>query len=64
VPGLLAKAVSALAGESISVVAMHQSMRQVDMQFIIDDEDYEEAVRSLHNGLIEPHNYGAAICAA
>jgi aspartate kinase len=43
---------------------MHQSMRQVDMQFIIDDEDYEEAVRSLHNGLIEPHNYGAAICAA
>lgn len=64
VPGLLAKAVSALANESISIVAMHQSMRQVDMQFIIDDEDYEGAVRSLHNGLIEPHNYGAAICAA
>ncbi len=64
VPGLLAKAVSALANESISVVAMHQSMRQVDMQFVIDDEDYEVAVRSLHNGLIEPHNYGEAICAA
>ncbi len=64
VPGLLAKAVSALANESISVVAMHQSMRQVDMQFIIDDEDYEVAVRSLHNGLIEPYNYGEAICAA
>jgi len=64
VPGLLAKAVRALADESISIVAMHQSMRQVDMQFIIDDDAYEEAVRSLHNGLIEPHNYGEAICAA
>ncbi len=64
VPGLLAKAVRALADESISIVAMHQSMRQVDMQFILDDEDYEAAVRSLHNSLIEPHNYGEAICAA
>ena len=64
VPGLLAKAVRALADASISVVAMHQSMRQVDMQFIIDDNDYERAVKSLHGGLIEPHNYGDAICAA
>lgn len=64
VPGLLARAVNALASESISILAMHQSMRQVDMQFIIDDEDYEAAVRSLHNCLIEPHNYGEAICAA
>lgn len=64
VPGLLAKAVRALADASISVVAMHQSMRQVDMQFIIDDNDYEKAVKSLHGGLIEPHNYGDAICAA
>jgi aspartate kinase len=64
VPGLLARAVTALAGSSISVVAMHQSMRQVDMQFIVDEEDYSEAIRSLHGSLIEPHNYVEAICAA
>jgi aspartate kinase len=64
VPGLLARAVSALADDAISIVAMHQSMRQVEMQFIVDAADYEGAVRSLHSGLIEPHNYGDAICAA
>jgi aspartate kinase len=64
VPGLLAKAVAALAESSISVVAMHQSMRQVDMQFVIDEDDYAEAIRSLHSCLIEPHNYVEAICAA
>lgn len=64
VPGLLARAVRALADNTISIVAMHQSMRQVDMQFIVDAADYEGAIRSLHGGLIEPHNYGDAICAA
>jgi aspartate kinase len=64
VPGLLARAVRALADDTISIVAMHQSMRQVDMQFIVDATDYEGAIRSLHGGLIEPHNYGDAICAA
>jgi aspartate kinase len=64
VPGLLAKAVAALAESAISVLAMHQSMRQVDMQFVLDEEDYAEAIRRLHSCLIEPHNYVEAICAA
>ncbi len=64
VPGILSRAVGALAGSGISILAMHQSMRQVDMQFIIDEGDYEKAVASLHNELIEPHDYGEAICAA
>jgi aspartate kinase len=34
------------------------------MQFIIGEADYDEAVRSLHNRLIEPHDYGEAICIA
>jgi aspartate kinase len=63
VPGLLARAVSSLADASISVVALHQSMRQVDIQFIVDEEAYHESIKSLHNGLIEPHDYGDAICA-
>ncbi len=64
VPGLLAGAVAALSDAGISVLAMHQSMRQVDMQFVINESDYEEAVRALHARLIEVHDHGAAICAA
>ncbi|MGD8484355.1 MAG: aspartate kinase [Thioalkalispiraceae bacterium] len=63
VPGLLAKAVRSLADANISIVALHQSMRQVDIQFIVDEESYEDAIRALHNGLIEPHDYGDALCA-
>lgn len=63
VPGILAKAVMGLAEQGINVQAMHQSMRQVDMQFIIDEDDYELAVSSLHRCLVEVHNHGHAICA-
>lgn len=64
VPGLLAGAVTALSDAGISVLAMHQAMRQVDMQFVVDESDYEEAVRALHARLIEIHDHGVAICAA
>jgi aspartate kinase len=64
VPGILAKTVSTLADAKISVLAVHQSMRQVDMQFVVDEENYELAVKSLHRCLIEIHNHGDAICAA
>lgn len=64
VPGMLAKTVSALAEVNISILAMHQSIRQVDMQFVIDEEDYDLAVKSLHRCLVEVHNHGIAICAA
>ncbi|WP_111641731.1 aspartate kinase [Marinimicrobium alkaliphilum] len=64
VPGMLAKTVSALSEVNISVLAMHQSIRQVDMQFVIDEDDYDEAVKSLHRCLIEVHDHGSAICVA
>ena len=51
VPGMLSKTVSALAKANISILAMHQSMRQVDMQFVVDENDYEAAIRALHTGL-------------
>ena len=63
VPGMLAKTVAAMADENINVLAMHQSMRQVDMQFVIDSEHYELAIQSLHRCLVEIHNHGVAICA-
>src|SRR5690554_5084272 len=64
IPGILAKTVKALADEQISVLALHQSMRQVDMQFVIDEDRYEDAIAALHRCLIEPHNHQHAICAA
>jgi aspartate kinase len=64
VTGILAETVTALAEHDISVQAMHQSMRQVDMQFVVREEDYESAIRSLHECLVEVHNHGKAICLA
>ncbi len=64
IPGMLAKAVSALADNGINVLAMHQSMRQVDMQFVVEEDDCREAVKSLHRCLVEVHDHGQAICLA
>ena len=61
VPGILAQTTQALADINISVLAMHQSMRQVDMQFILDEADYDAAVKSLHTQLVEVHDHGRAI---
>jgi aspartate kinase len=61
VPGILSKAVNALAEQNISVLAMHQSMRQVDMQFIVNEHDFASAIHSLHKHLVEIHNHGRAI---
>lgn len=64
VPGILARTVGALSQYDISVLAIHQSMRQVDMQFVVNEEDYDIAIKSLHASLVEPHNHGRAICLA
>jgi len=39
-------------------------MRQVDMQFIIDEDDYADAIKNLHSYLVEVHDHGRAICLA
>ncbi|WNO11681.1 aspartate kinase [Teredinibacter sp. KSP-S5-2] len=64
VSGILAKTVGALADARISVLAVHQSMRQVDMQFMVEEGDYELAVKSLHACLVEEYEHGPTICAA
>ncbi|MFW5844918.1 MAG: aspartate kinase [Planctomycetota bacterium] len=53
VPGLMATAVHALASRGINILGMHQNMRQVDIQFVLAEEDYEEAVVALHRALVE-----------
>jgi aspartate kinase len=64
VNGILAKAVKTLAEGDIGVQAMHQSMRQVDMQFVVEESDYEAAIKRMHEVLVEVHDHGLAICAA
>lgn len=64
VKGILAKTVAALAEADISIQAIHQSIRQVEMQCIINEQDYDAAVAALHKALIEPENHGDVIAAA
>lgn len=64
IPGILAKTVAALADSNISVLAIHQSMRQVDMQLVINEDDFDLAIKSLHRALVEVHDHGQAICLA
>ena len=64
VKGILAKTVAALAGAGISIQAIHQSIRQVEMQCVVNEEDYDDAIAALHRALIEPENHGDVIAAA
>ncbi len=52
-PCLTATAAAALANADIIVLGLHQPMRNVDIQFVIDERDYERAVIALHEALIE-----------
>jgi len=61
ISGMLAKTATTLAEAGVVIQAVHQSMRQVDMQFVLDEESYETAVKSLHSSLVEAHNHGRAI---
>jgi len=58
---MLARTAATLAEADVVIQAVHQSMRQVDMQFVLEEKDYESAVRALHSELVEAHNHGRAI---
>ncbi len=50
-PGFLAKAANALAENKINIICFSQSMRQVNMQFVIERDDYEKAIIALNDAL-------------
>ncbi len=52
-PRLFAKAVSALADAEIPLIAAHAQGRGVDLQFVLPDDAYADAVRTLHKTLVE-----------
>jgi aspartate kinase len=50
-PGIMAKATAALATNNINVDALSQSLKQVNMQFVINREDYRQAIVALNDAL-------------
>ena len=53
VPGLLQKAAAALSNAGVNILSVHQALRQVDMMFLVSNQDYTKAVQALHEQLIE-----------
>ena len=64
IPGLLARSVVALNKAQVPVRAVHQSLRAVEMQFIVDDEYYEQAIVSLHDELVQTNAETVALAVA
>jgi len=50
-PGALAKAAGALASGGINIESVSQSLKQVNMQFVVPREDYKKAVIALNEAL-------------
>ena len=52
-PGFLARAAKALSDAGVNILALDQSMRQINMQFIVERSDFEDAQKALHRELVE-----------
>jgi aspartate kinase len=50
-PGILAKAAGALAAQNINILAVSQTARQTNMQFVVERENFAQAQITLHAGL-------------
>jgi aspartate kinase len=50
-PGILGKAATALSQNDINIICFSQSMRQINMQFVIERADYEKAIIALNDVL-------------
>ncbi len=53
IPGFLSRAANALATANINVLALTQCMRQVNMQFIINRDYFDQAQIALHKEFVE-----------
>jgi len=51
-PGVVALAMKRLEAANIRVLALQHQIRNVDVQFLIDQQDFERAVQVLHEALI------------
>lgn len=53
VPGVLTEAVKTLDDAGIKILAIHKCMREVDIQFVIGEDNFDEAIKVLHRNLVE-----------
>ena len=53
IPGFLARAAQALYAAGINVLALDQTLRQVNIQFVVDRADFEQAQVVLHREFVE-----------
>ncbi|MBN2865992.1 MAG: aspartate kinase [Thiotrichales bacterium] len=61
IKGFLANAVGTLYEAGINIEAIHQNTRQVEMQFYVNENDFEATVKALHGRLIETQNKEACL---
>ena len=52
-PGVMARAAGAMAAEGINILAVSQTSRQTNMQFIVLRDQFVTAQKALHNALCE-----------
>lgn len=52
-PSLTADAVTALSDAGVCLLGLHQPMRNVDIQFIVEEDQYERSIVALHDALIQ-----------
>jgi len=51
IPGVLARSAQVLADQHINVICVSQSLRQINMQFVIARADYTKAIIALNQAL-------------
>lgn len=59
-PGILARSAAALGGIDVPILSASQPLRGVDVRFVVADDRYHEAVRALHNLVIDEQPIGCA----
>ena len=63
-PGLVGKAMAALANGGVNVIGLQHQIRNVDVQFILEPADFERATILLHEALVVSRGRAAASLAA
>jgi aspartate kinase len=52
-PKILSKTVQVLEDNGITVLSVHKCLRNVNIQFVIEEEFFDQAICMLHEALIE-----------
>ena len=56
IPGFLARAAKALYEAEINVLGLDQTLRQVNIQFMVASDCFEKALKALHHEFVEKNH--------